>query len=349
MKQHSEIWPTEHAGKDKSGITAHERLLLFYEENNGIDEELHECGELKLNAPAVKFSRKNLLKKTTADITHSQFEYLCAGYIENDLSDEQIAELEQVVASDAGKRNELELFRHTKLSPPDITFRGKRKLLRATSFRKTLRISVAALTAAASVAILVIMPHFAPKNNLPYNPAPHLSAGNDKTESITAPQTSADETGILPVGQSVAAHVSEEIITAQQDEPAVTDYGLTPMHGIPEPAEIPLLSSINIALETPSRANALLPLNNVYNSSIEKPHLPAINLALIFRKNILKEAKPDDSPIKTYELAKAGINGLNKLLGWEMDLEEAGDEHGNVKAVKFSSRLLTVKLPVADS
>ncbi|MDR2888033.1 MAG: hypothetical protein LBV26_08575 [Bacteroidales bacterium] len=344
MKPGNEIWLTERTDDGKPD----KQILLFPEENIGTDKELQECRELKLDPPPAKFNRKNLLKKEPADITDSQFEYLCAGYVENDLSDEQIAELEEAVASDAARRNELELFKHIKLSAPDIRFNGKRKLLRTSTFRKTLSISVAALTAAASIAIFIILPHFAVNNNLPYNRLPKLSA---ETENIMAPEVLPKEVDaeILSAEPVVVAHISEETAVIEKEEPAVSDSSLTALRGnLPEPVKIPGLSSINIVAETASGANILLPPKDVYIVSTQKSQFQAINLARIFRKKILNEETPDTSPIKTYELAEAGINGLNKLLGWKMDFKKISDESGNIKTVRFSSKLLTVQTSVAN-
>jgi hypothetical protein len=65
-----------------------------------------------------------------------------------------------------------------------------------------------------------------------------------------------------------------------------------------------------------------------------------------FRAKILKEKKAGDEPLKTYEIAEAGIDGLNKLLGWQMALVKTNDEAGDLKSVYFSSRVLKFNAPV---
>ena len=55
------------------------------------------------------------------------------------------------------------------------------------------------------------------------------------------------------------------------------------------------------------------------------------------------------APLKGYEIAKAGVTGLNKLMGWEMALNERKDVEGNLKSVYFSSKLLKFNAPVKKS
>jgi hypothetical protein len=60
----------------------------------------------------------------------------------------------------------------------------------------------------------------------------------------------------------------------------------------------------------------------------------------------LKENTSKDSPLKGYEIAEAGVTGLNRLLGWEMALVEKNDENGELRSVYFSSKLLKFNAPV---
>ncbi|MGE5418565.1 MAG: hypothetical protein ACM3UT_00190, partial [Chloroflexota bacterium] len=72
-------------------------------------------------------------------------------------------------------------------------------------------------------------------------------------------------------------------------------------------------------------------------------------MARHFRSNVLREEAPSDAPLKGYEIAEAGIDGLNKLLGWEMALTKRTDENGDVKAVNFNSRMLKFNTPVKNN
>ena len=71
--------------------------------------------------------------------------------------------------------------------------------------------------------------------------------------------------------------------------------------------------------------------------------------ARFFHERILKDTTTVTRPVESYDLAKAGITGLNKLLGWEMSLQKNTDENGDIKSYYFSSRLLKIKTPVKKS
>ena len=72
-------------------------------------------------------------------------------------------------------------------------------------------------------------------------------------------------------------------------------------------------------------------------------------LAKTFREKMLKEKTPPDSPLKAYEIAEAGVTGINKLFGWEMALDRKSDENGDLKSVYFSSRIIKFNAPVKKS
>jgi hypothetical protein len=71
-------------------------------------------------------------------------------------------------------------------------------------------------------------------------------------------------------------------------------------------------------------------------------------IAQTFRDKILKEDIPEDTPLKGYEIAEAGIEGLNKLFGWEMALTRNNDENGELKSLYFSSRTIKFNAPVKN-
>ena len=69
-------------------------------------------------------------------------------------------------------------------------------------------------------------------------------------------------------------------------------------------------------------------------------------LARTFREKILRKDSFSEEPVRPFELAQAGIEGLNKLMGWEMALVKTTDTEGDTRSVYFSSRLLKFNIPV---
>ena len=337
------------------------RLLLFLDQNPDLKDEFYSCSDVTLTPPLDKFRHKQQLKKEPADITDKQFEYLCAGYVENDLSDEQLEELKKIISVDITRKQELELFKQTKLTSPDIKFGNKRKLLRITPFQKTLRISVAALAAAASIAIFIVAYQFTGKNNLPADNLLQAAVSAEQEPNIIISETDSSETesAIAFLAEETAEvntimtsvnQTSKEIVNIETDEENAQDSIFIPFQRDNlNPIEIPNLLSINLSGVKDYQNNFLLPIKTVPDVSDSELHIPVKNLAQIFREKILKKETPDNSPIKAYELAEVGINGLNKLLGWEMDFKTQIDENGKVKIIYFSSRRFYAQIPVNKS
>ena len=69
-------------------------------------------------------------------------------------------------------------------------------------------------------------------------------------------------------------------------------------------------------------------------------------IARVFREKILKEEPGSDAPVKPYEIAAAGIDGLNWLFGWDMSLVAVNNKEGDLKSIYFSSRILKFNAPV---
>jgi hypothetical protein len=69
-------------------------------------------------------------------------------------------------------------------------------------------------------------------------------------------------------------------------------------------------------------------------------------IARTFREKILKTNDQEKGKLKAYEIADAGILGLNKLFGWKMSLRKNKNEKGEIKSFYFSSKLLKFNVPV---
>ena len=72
-------------------------------------------------------------------------------------------------------------------------------------------------------------------------------------------------------------------------------------------------------------------------------------LARLFHEKIMKDTNSGTRPVESYEIAQAGIKGLNKLFGWEIALQKNTDENGDIRSYNFSSRLLKFNAPVKKS
>ena len=96
-----------------------QKLKHFLIANPDLKTEFDELNTLKVAMHFISeesFRYKEKLKKTSADLTGSQFEYLCTAFLENDLSDDQKSEFLQSIRQDTEKRRSFELIQKMKLT-----------------------------------------------------------------------------------------------------------------------------------------------------------------------------------------------------------------------------------------
>jgi hypothetical protein len=85
--------------------------------------------------------------------------------------------------------------------------------------------------------------------------------------------------------------------------------------------------------------------DNTVEASSEKPGINKF-IAKTFRERIFKSPTQEKGSLKAYEVADAGINGLNKIFGWEMSLQKNRDQNGELKSLRFNSKFLKFNTPV---
>jgi hypothetical protein len=332
-----------------------EQLNLFLSENTDLKEELKEIDSAPVSPPSAEFRYKAGLKRDPADISDDQFDYLCAAYAENDLSPEEAQELSGIIAADLHRKNVSELFSRLKLTAPRIIYLNKQKLYKRTPLQKTLRISAAFLAAAATVAFLITFPIF----NSEYSKESNAEFSQLETDNSSPEHFSVPQQKVITVPE---LKQSREVVTSNNPVIAsVTENLKHPVNEITESfqeyrtpeiineAQVPSCSDIIKLYPTDIGNLTLIPLS--FNGQIQPEERWAAGrfLAKLFRDKILKEETTDDSPIKGYEIAEAGVTGLNKLLGWEMAFEKNNDENGELKSIYFSSKILKIQAPINKS
>jgi hypothetical protein len=332
-----------------------EHLMLFLKNNPDLKEEFDELNACSLKPTNKSYSKKDLLKKSLTDLSASQFEYLCVGYIENDLSAGQETELQEIISQNNEKKRIFELVRKTKLSPTDIKFKNKSRLLKKSPAQKIIRLSVIGLSAAAAIALLITTYLTIPKN---------LSEINNIASNQSADSISQNKSGVI-VPALISEKITPEVIIPKTDMPSVPEQKNNYYQTL---TDTPVLVSTDSAIREPDKQKievTKIPINliadlegpvlsntliasNISFSIPEYDDRSNVNrfLSKAFREKILKEEISPDNPLKGYEIAEAGVSGLNKLFGWEMALEENNNENGELQSVYFSSRILKFNAPV---
>lgn len=340
-----------------------ELLRRFLDENRDLKEEFDDFGNMAIPArPAQDFNIKNSLgikehlKKNPADLTLSQIEYLSVAYLENDLSATQEAELREAIGSDPVKKKTFEAIQKTKLNPEPLVYKHKRQLVKITSFQKVVRLSISLMSAAAIIALVLLI-----------NPLRHntIQVRSDKTSQVVPQEPEKKQVDEAPTKQITkepeaitARHVNRTLAVALQKsipEPGETDITPGVKNDTVSDTSASTRTLLNkIRIPTAINLNAenvhpeLIALNMVTPAQLEEDDRPRLGrfIAKTFRERILKEKTAKDTPLKVYEIAEAGVTGLNRLLGWEMALDEKSDADGRPRSVYFSSKLLKFNAPI---
>jgi hypothetical protein len=354
-----EIWLIDWLDGNLSEIQV-EQLQAFLNENPEILEEYSELTTFRLNPSLKSFTHKDRIKKKAAEISESQFEYLCVAFLEKDLSSGQQSELMEIIDLYPEKKKSFELIQKMRLFPEDITYTQKKKLSRRTVVQKLLRLSYIGLSAAAIIALAFITYISIPRK-LPVKT-------DNTTQNITV---------VSPVKGPAGEFVFDNITTGKKDlplkrqnkklltvsqktPPAITepvkDYllqNVSAMRSVDNPTnlfnKIPVFFQIDLKGKTiPNNLIAFQPTFNMPVYDDGRSRLSKF-ISKTFREKILKEKSAKDTPLKGYEIAEVGVTGLNKLLGWEMALDKKNGDNGELKSVYFSSRLLKFNAPVKKS
>jgi len=328
-----------------------EQLKRFLAANPDLKEELKEMAGAVIKPPLAGFSGKDDLKKAMSDLSEMQFDYLCTAYFENDLSPEELAELSYMTNNDPHRKKIFEQHGRLKLVPYDIRFKYKKMLLKRSPLEKVIRIAFAGISAAAAVALLATLYLLIPDNeNDSREPVSQLPvseekaehpAFNDETEYIEAvPLTTGDKNRESSSAILNNIRESEKKPEAAESLPDSRDTRYIRTAIPPSIADIVILGRSEIY------TSVLIPLYPYSRTLTDDRLIAGKYFAKLFREKILKIETTDEGRIKGYEIAEAGVTGLNRLLGWEMDFEKYVNENGDTKSIYFSSRMLKVQAPV---
>ncbi len=337
-----------------------EELRVFLNENPDLRDEIDGIALVNLKPGENSFPGKEILRKTSGSISRGQFEHLCISYLENDINPEQRSELLEIINHDDNKKREFELTMKVKLKPPQDGYVWKKRIKKLTAGQKIIRLSVAGLSAAAAVAVVIAI---------------YLSSPLDKTKgTVQASVYTNSDTLLIPLYPSITIKEqkpspSEKMTLPNEPETAVADIQFPDQNiFVSEGPEQHQSDSINrfrpaiainrVSVPSPGKinnintpihdANSLLAYNKaaLLPSPFEEDRSNVDRFfARLFHEKIMKD-KAGASPVKSFDLAVAGITGLNKLFGWQLALHKNMDATGEVKSYNFSSKLLKFNTPV---
>jgi hypothetical protein len=172
-----------------------------------------------------------------------------------------------------------------------------------------------------------------------------------KNNTVVANINTAGEKEIMRPDRISAFSTLKKTVTAEMIVSPVISFASDASAG-PQEIERIRISKIDynkdVKLLEKEFAGTLIAMKTNETSSSEMQEKPGFNefIAKIFRNRIMKSKTGETGSIKAYEIADAGIIGLNKLLGWQMSLLKTRDDKGDLKSLYFSSKILKFNAPV---
>ena len=345
-----------------------EQLMLFLDQNQDLKEEFHDLTTINLVSPTVPFRHKEELKKSPSDISPSQFDHFCAACLENDLTENDKADLQEIINIYPDRKRAFDLMQRTILTPPLTSYRYKKRLLRRTPLQNAIRISVTGLSAAAAISIIIIIYSVIPGtftvNKINSSEIIHDSTFKGPSEVMavvpedhilpTAPQEngkmpeiSKSHPGASPDSYREAVGISVNLSGRAPETSSSNDSSLRTFNKQAEAViRVPVNRKVDLGKSIPT--NTLIASSQVIDippSGDERSQVGKF-ISKTFREKILKQKTPHDNPLKGFEIAEAGVAGLNKLFGWQMALDMKNDDNGQPKSFYFSSKILKVNAPV---
>jgi len=361
-----EIWLIDYLDGNLSDQQM-DQLNLFLTENPDLKEEFNELADSRLVPSDRSFPNKERLKKSPHELPSSQFEYLSVANLENDLDGAQKKELTEIIENDPTKKEVFEQIQKLRLTPGKISYKDKNLLLKRSLAQRVIRLSVISLSAAATIALFVSIYLFLPEripsdmmNSANNNPA-ELKMQDTSAESVPEKIAATEEAGIsdkqevkliasAPDYKPVILESAGELIEENDPTEAIAEYQNFEIKMISLNPKVEITgNTIHKTLIASDISQLLVKEDESGNPVEDKSGNPVGRfLAKNFREKILKEPAPRDSPIKAYEIAEAGVTGLNKLFGWEIALDKNKNEDGELQSVYFSSRMLKFNAPVKN-
>lgn len=337
-----------------------QHLFLFLEQNPDLKEELEMFHEESLVADEVYFEGKQGLKREQILHSDNHIDELCIASIEGDLTEKQQADFDRYLKENAEKQQEFVVYTKTKLKANEaIVFSDKYKLKKNESKLFSRKV-VSIISAAASVVLLVGLYFLLPEkteylNNQHISQQIKVDDDAVKTKEIKQSSSYAEDENKSAIKslKSIENKLLPEVKVEENSIIALTKSKDDKKNPEEKSIVVPKkLKSVKIKyahtaeIGVPYLADVALPEIEIENRTeqMENYHTLKTFLASAFNKRMLN--KEDKDKIEFFDIAQAGVKGINKLTGSNMKLERRYDQNGNLDKTEFNSRLVAFSAPV---
>jgi len=292
----------------------------------------------RLTPPDERFPSREHLLRRPEDLSDEQFDLLAAAWAEDALGGEALAEMNQLLASLPSKMARAESFRHIRLTPSDERWSGTGRLLRRSVAVMTLRRSIIpALAAAAALIAFILSGPVTQRHTADRLPTQlhEVAVMNDVLIPAATPII-VDQRN-TEVAVSTSRMLKTEKVT-RQPVIAVNEIQHTVPLALAHNAASP-----GLIAALPAGDLAGMRLNTITTPAAqEKEANWIIKGVSLLARAVTKEEKKIDG----YKIANACVNGINTVLGWDMELQQVSNRAGEPVKVNFSSSLLSFSAPL---
>ncbi|MFH0759347.1 MAG: hypothetical protein V2B15_18820 [Bacteroidota bacterium] len=318
-----------------------------------------------LSSGAIVFKGKKGLKKSFPDplttLTPSNFDLFSIARLEGDLTPEQKADHDRLMAEDVSRKREWEAWQQTRLAGETILYGRKDQLIKA-PVRRTRMIWISVISTAAVLAMVITLIRINPDLTGPAGNSrevvveimddPRAFEEEGKTnqqESSLNPVTLASE----PATLSIKKHQDPPELTGENQDPVQTSLSSDSSSRIVDeekiqtrPLKLGMMSSYpkTIGAGPYDRIVSLdLPPFSNQSGSLTWTQLSEKGLRQTY-KDFMKE-----KDLSLLTIASAGVEGINRLTGSEFSLNLSRDESGEVSGFRFHTSRMSVASPVGKT
>jgi hypothetical protein len=340
-----------------------QELRDFLQSNPDCYAELSELEPWFLETVHIPYPERSALKKefpeATSILTRDNFDLFSIARMEGDLTIEQERAHGRMVVEDVQKYRQWSEWQHTKLVPEQIIFKDKQSLVRRRGGSPRV-IWMSVISAAASLALLVVLfrmdPLSATKDSALENSfdnqvqqSPEETSGPEDQANAVEPfkEPTIRESSPLPFQKPenpvkvsvVKDHAGPPITASKAEEVPKDDL-------MPRPVRLQdnrvYISSL-VSNPVPDRIKTL----NIPPASIHLRSLSVAQLSEMDLQEIVKDYR-EEKDLSFWTIAKAGINGINRIAGSEISLLASRDEEGEVSGFQLKSKRFSVTKPIGQ-
>jgi len=335
-----------------------ENFLLLHPD---LRTELEGAEKASLHPDNIIFNGKELLKKPDLGLPVSEdnFEDFCIAESEGDLNQQQQLALEKFILVHPESEKRHLLFSKLHLVPDQkIVFPRKGELKKAVFFVPG-KILYPVLSVAAAIAFMMLI-YFSNEDS--YRNISDIAADLPAsfyiippTDSVDLIKQDVDMEVDKPVVIQQASVISLSLPKEKRQTPSIktgesqdkTDdenktRNILPPQKLNPSFQIKLPSLADNTIPVPSIERGRITSVNVTEAQNSEEYMSLSDYARKqLSEKVLGNNDPGNTRLTAWQVADAGINGINKLTGGKMKLEKRTDADGSLTAYSFNSKLLS--------